>query len=400
MSQSLFFLGREPKLSVGELEMALNGIGELSWSTPLVALVESDRLIGPDFLRRLGGSIKQAVVLEFVDGIRARVVEKRLTADRVAELLGPDGRDIGLSVYGANEIDSKHLARVVLQRKKELRTAGRSIRIVTSREPQLSAVTVQRQGLLRQGVEVVVVKHDQGWIVGRTVAVQDFHSYGLRDFGRPAADAKSGMLPPKVAQMMLNLAEVKADDTLLDPFCGSGTILQEAALRGVKKIYGSDVSPKAVKDSQQNLRWFLQAFPEVQADIDITGADVRQGSVRPTVIVTEPFLGKPLHGNESEDTLRHEGQQIRALYIATFQAWAKQLAPGGRVVMVWPQVYHAELGQKLLQEISALGFEPQPLLRESTANTLRVADPFVLDYGREQARVRRDIRKWVFSPEK
>ena len=35
--------------------------------------------------------------------------------------------------------------------------------------------------------------------------MQDFEQWGARDYGRPSRDAVRGMLPPKLARMMVNL---------------------------------------------------------------------------------------------------------------------------------------------------------------------------------------------------
>jgi hypothetical protein len=39
------------------------------------------------------------------------------------------------------------------------------------------------------------------------MALQDFESYSKRDYGRPARDPRTGSLPPKLAQILINLAE-------------------------------------------------------------------------------------------------------------------------------------------------------------------------------------------------
>jgi tRNA G10 N-methylase Trm11 len=56
------------------------------------------------------------------------------------------------------------------------------------------------------------------------------------------------MIPPKLAQVMINLARRDEadfqDKILFDPFCGSGTILMEAYLMGIKNIIGSDLSDR------------------------------------------------------------------------------------------------------------------------------------------------------------
>ena len=47
-------------------------------------------------------------------------------------------------------------------------------------------------------------------------------------------------LHPKVARALVNLSEVEKNETLLDPFCGTGGILLEAGLIGANVI-GNDI---------------------------------------------------------------------------------------------------------------------------------------------------------------
>lgn len=62
-------------------------------------------------------------------------------------------------------------------------------------------------------------------------------------------------LHPKFARVLVNLSRVKKNQTLLDPFCGTGGILIEAALVGANVI-GSDVQDKMVNGCKENLNHF------------------------------------------------------------------------------------------------------------------------------------------------
>ena len=122
------------------------------------------------------------------------------------------------------------------------------------RSPTLSSVVVEQNKLTTaQGAEIVIVQFDKKLFLGKTIAVQPFKELSFRDYGRPARDDYSGMLPPKLAQIMLNLSGAKPADTILDPFCGSGTILTEAMLMGYQDLVGSDVSSKAIEDTGKNI---------------------------------------------------------------------------------------------------------------------------------------------------
>ncbi len=62
-----------------------------------------------------------------------------------------------------------------------------------------------------------------------------------------------GCILPKLARCMVNLARLKKDDILLDPFCGTGGFLIEGGFIGCKLI-GSDIDDMMVKGALLNLK--------------------------------------------------------------------------------------------------------------------------------------------------
>ena len=62
-------------------------------------------------------------------------------------------------------------------------------------------------------------------------------------------------LHPKFARALVNMTLVKRGDRLLDPFCGTGGVLIEAASIGVRAC-GSDISPEMVDGCIQNMEHF------------------------------------------------------------------------------------------------------------------------------------------------
>lgn len=403
MSETVFILGREPELSVAELEAVAP-----AWSATVTvvskdaAILKHEKELPPKALQRLGGSIKQVNVVErwpMSTNLVTTLIE-RLTPEWAGQLFPDGGRiEFGMSVYGASNSERAAANRQGLRLKKDLVATKRPVRYVISREPQLSAVMVNKNNLLTKGKEFIFVKTAQEVIVGVTTAVQDYEVYGLRDFGRPAADAKSGMVPPKLAQMMLNIANVHDQTILLDPFCGSGTLLQEAVLLGVKKVFGTDTSGQAVKDSQENLRWLFKTFSNLQADVEITSRDAQHINVAADVIVTEPYLGKPLRGHEPQPWLHQQAMELRTLYLRCFEEWAKKLRPGARVVMIWPEYVFpgGNVEIDIEQAVMNLGFRPERLVSEESASTLNINNPKVLVYARDDARILRQIRKWTLG---
>ncbi len=62
-------------------------------------------------------------------------------------------------------------------------------------------------------------------------------------------------LPAKLSRVMVNLAAVPRSMEIVDPFCGSGSILLEAAKLG-HPVIGYDIDKKAVAAAQQKLSSF------------------------------------------------------------------------------------------------------------------------------------------------
>ncbi|MEA2089633.1 MAG: DNA methyltransferase [Thermoproteota archaeon] len=59
-------------------------------------------------------------------------------------------------------------------------------------------------------------------------------------------------MPAKLARCMVNLAQPKTGDLVIDPFCGTGSMLVEAGLMGCRVI-GLDVQRRMVRGSLRNL---------------------------------------------------------------------------------------------------------------------------------------------------
>jgi tRNA (guanine10-N2)-dimethyltransferase len=74
----------------------------------------------------------------------------------------------------------------------------------------------------------------------------DARNPGKRDFFHP------GVMMPRMARTLANIAEVQEGDKVLDPFCGTGGILIEAELLGGTAI-GSDFDPLMVQGCRQNM---------------------------------------------------------------------------------------------------------------------------------------------------
>ena len=120
---------------------------------------------------------------------------------------------------------------------------------------QLSHVEVLKKNLVENKAEVLFcIGRTETW-VATTVAVHNPFEFQKRDIYKPNQRKIFGM-PPRLARMMVNLSACKSGKVLLDPFCGVGTILQEA-LQEKAMVVGMDVNPWCVKAATENLEWLV-----------------------------------------------------------------------------------------------------------------------------------------------
>jgi len=341
-------LGSHPEISLAELEQITKLKAILSSNE--VAVFETDELKLQKMQNRLGGTSKLGEVFTTLPLLPILSDKKGELVDEILQMIdGVESKSklsYGISVYDLSNPEATKSLRgkttaIGLTIKKRLKENGRSVRYVTSKEPTLSSVVVTKNKLAKNRTEFVLLVTKNEILLGRTQAVQDFEAWSHRDYDRPARDAKRGMLPPKLARMMINLTGINPQNkTLLDPFCGSGTVLMEGALLGCNELFGSDLAPEAVTDTQKNLEWLEEQnikIPEYKIFESAAGkiTDHLKTSVV-DLIVTEPYLGKPRRGSETKHDVKTIIDDLIPLYQRSFSALAQVLKNDGVIVVAFP----------------------------------------------------------------
>jgi predicted RNA methylase len=129
-------------------------------------------------------------------------------------------------------------------------------------------------------------------------------------------------LPVRIAKAMLNLT-ARPGDTVLDPFCGSGTIPLIAARAG-HEAYGSDISSACVEWTRENL-----AHAGLSATLECV--DARTARQRADCIVTNVPYGLYSHiaGDAWLATLSHLGRLAPRVTLVTSERLEVALREAG-----------------------------------------------------------------------
>lgn len=406
-----FILGANPALSAAEILALLDGgvfaVAEVHGHVLTVEAPEGHELDAPALMARLGGTVKIGKIIDDNLPLDPETVTDRLT-DRLLARPGDGRLTFGLSVYAMDEKTREsdvtgRLKNVGMEVKGRIVGEGRSARWVKNQDgPTLSSVVVSKNKMIEEGAEFCLLARGGVARLGVTVVVQPFEEFSRVDFGRPDRDTLQGMLPPKLARMMVNFAGVASpkDARLLDPFCGSGTVLTEALRLGFGAVVGSDKNPDAVGATVKNLDWIIgHGGVDPQAGRETLVADARKigSQLAPKsvdAVVTEPFLGPPLRGGERRGDLQRTLGELQMLYRDSLASWRTCLKPDAPIIVAFPSyVIEEERHGVRVKEFEALGYRVEPLLPASVLARLGVPETKNrgLLYGRGDQRVWRDI---------
>lgn len=344
----------------------------------------SDEDLHAGFLEGLGGVVRAIrPVEEWTDDLEARFVGGRL--------LFPQGNWAVSSLSPQLEREREAVrdwTRRILEENPGAR--GRELRPVPG-ETEVVPAKIWEARLAEKESELCLWRDWVGKVrLGTTVWVYSPEEFARRDVDKPFRPQRRGMMPPKLARQMVNLARTADTKKMLDPFCGSGVTLIEGLALGLE-VAGSDNREEAVLQSRKNVDWFLKASagipPERALFIDCLDARQLSSKLEPLsfdAVIAEGDLGPAIRGRLSRKAAVGFLPRLEALYTAAFAEIRIVLKPGGRVCLAVPFWQPSEgdpIFLNLERRLRLIGY--QPVLDE------KGFDPIL--YRRKDQRVGRAI---------
>jgi tRNA G10 N-methylase Trm11 len=366
MPIELFISGKNWKLSLAELASYLKAREikfEVQFFSKEFFAVSVEEDLDASIIEDLGGTIKigeaktkfptlivKEAFLERNKQAQSQIAASLASSGLVDEMdKSAEKLFFGVSVYSAEK--ALRPLSGVIQRfvgstvKDELAGFGKKSKFMgfskDRRFAQLSHIEVLKKNLVENKSELLLcIGKEETW-VATTVAVHNPFEFQKRDIYKPN-QRKIFAMPPRLARIMVNLSACTPGKVLLDPFCGVGTILQEALLARAN-VVGVDVNPWCVKAANENLEWIKREysledteFRVVQGDVDRLAQKVGQETV--DCIVTEPDLGPALRQVPTGPYALKIIQKLEPLYFTFVEEAHRVLQKGGRLVLVTPYI--------------------------------------------------------------
>ena len=381
-------LGRQPAIGMAELEQVF---GDVRWFSDQSAVINTHHFD----IEHLGGTLKAGrIVAELPNGDWRKASMKLVQAYAQAWSDVEGKITLGISAYGFN-VSAREVQKTGIVLKGKLKAKNVSLRLIPNSEPALNTAASHHNklGLSNNKVELLVIRARNGKvIIAESVGAQNITALARRDQERPKRDAFVGMLPPKLAQIMINLASSgneRADHpsltdltqqerqrpaqegdeavssslarpTLLDPFCGTGVLLQEALLLGYN-VYGTDLSDKMIDYSRVNMDW-IKTISHAEGDYKLEQGDAMTTKWQQPidVVACETYLGQPFSAPPSPSKLTEVRGNCDHIISDFLRNIAGQLQPGTPLcvaIPAWRAVDGSFTHLPLINKLAQLGYD-------------------------------------------
>ncbi|MBS3150933.1 hypothetical protein J4443_00960 [Candidatus Woesearchaeota archaeon] len=310
MREYIFVFGREPELSFLEVISYFQSHDVnyklVEWRNEIAIFLLEDLDFGL-LIKKLGGTVK---ICEIFLDYKYKGTENKL--------------NYGISVYSGDGDKLKSYLEKEFKKEK-VKAVFRKAR---------GEVFMPSEIFAKDLIEFIVY----GKYFARTIAVFNPRDYKERDETRPR-QVLLHQVSLRLARILMNLSYARYN--LLDPFCGVGTILQEAMISGIDVI-GVDIDNESVEASRENLNWLKDKY-NLKNNFRIIKGDSGKlaryfGRNEVHAVATEPDLGPYYRKIPSREEVNSVVKTLENLYSDFFLGLRQVMRKKGKVAIVLPRL--------------------------------------------------------------
>ncbi len=320
---------------------------EILWSSELIALAKCDGKTATSVIKKSGGSYKVAAVCgssidELLEGLSLPYEPKFnwtvsgydsdpevLEETRISVQSFLKSKSLGKSRFLQSDIESN-----------EVNGHGSFAELKLK---ELYEEVLFPSGKIPTGFDIVAATVTGGkTLFGYTVGASDVLGFEKRDFSRSYQDPTI-TIGPRLARVLVNLAMKEQKSTMLDPFCGLGTILQEALVSGYN-VVGTDIARNNIIRSNTNLDWIRTNYPAAtRLKAKLTRSDVlnlrKENLPKIDGIATEPLLLPKFERNPQSPVAIESVRETLPIYEKSLEVFREILDKGSRIAITAPVVF-------------------------------------------------------------
>ena len=319
MREYIFILGREPELSFLELISYFKGNGIdykiIKHEKEVVVILLDEKLDFGSMLNKLGGIVKIG------ETFKEYVYKGNLNK-----------LNYGISVYKGRD----ELTNILKKEYKKEKVKA------MLRKPR-DKVFMPSEILSKNLFEFLIFNDYKA----RTIAFFNPKEYKKRDETRPK-QMFLHQVSLRLSKILINLSQAR--NSLLDPFCGNGTILQEGMLNNLD-VVGIDIDQESVDATKENLEWINEKFginkkfKIIKGDATKLTRYLKRNSVE--AIASEPDLGPYFRKMPGKEEVEKAINQLDKMYYEFLLQSHEILKKNGKIAIIFPRLKYRN-GRKSL----------------------------------------------------
>jgi tRNA G10 N-methylase Trm11 len=360
-----FILGRNPELSIAELlsyfEKTNLQIDNVNTKENTLIIETQEKIFPDKMIKELGGTIaigeiissgKKSEILSFINKNEIYFQEEIKFTYTIMNFTNEK------SINDFDEILQKVKDKFKSEKLKAFyrSTTG----MLDTQEKGYTAGTPSK--IKSKDIVFFITENQDGtYSFGELKAVFDSKEAEKRDIEKPVRREQLA-ISPRLARILINLSQIKNNQTLLDPFCGIGALMIEALIQDIN-IIGIDRDDDAIKGAKRNLDWLKNKY-KIKGDYNLINGDSRKINLRQEIngIATEPSLGELLKVTPTEEKAKQMIDRFENLIIDVLNNLKFSLNPGKKIAFTSPLIktHHGKLGcniQKIASQTNLKQFK-------------------------------------------
>ena len=386
----VFLLWREYRLSIAELHSLYKDC-KLIYHNQKIAVFDSlsEARVKEDF-HKIGWSIKAIKIINKLPQLKHFINDSIGFIDKLGF---DDSKKViyAIASYTSQNID---IFTLWIQLKKEMKKRlFLNPRFINKGNLNINAAWYKKEWLESNWFELNIIEIWEEVYLWNTISYQDIDSYSSRDTWK-VRDMQVWMLPPKLAQIMINLSWT-INEWIYDPFCWLWTVLIEALIQGKNEVYWSDISDEMVDATYRNIQEYIN--DSIESEVfrldarNINKVDFLKWN-KWISIVTEWYLWSIMtKWHVNEDKILEQRKSLAQIYEPFFK-WLKDLNFKWNIVIsfpFWELRWKYQYFEEIYQILKRYWFEPLMILPENSE--YRATKTWSLLYHRPWQQVWREI---------
>jgi tRNA G10 N-methylase Trm11 len=188
---------------------------------------------------------------------------------------------------------------------------------------------------IEEGFELFIVFVNNKYYFGKTITCFNPKKNIYRDKNQPKRkELYSTSI--RLADIMINYLGFEKNKVVVDPFCGTGTYLVEALIKGYDVI-GVDVDKQMCKNAEENIKWAKKEY-NINNKYTVIYGDSSKKTFKADYCVFEPYMGPFLRKLLPEKKAKKVAKDLEKIYFNVFKNLSKNLNKKTKIVCILPEI--------------------------------------------------------------